>query len=139
VVQITVSRPVQRVPDASALALEGRERPSDERLRGCADSAAHREPQRPTARERERARGWRAVLWDQNAILVRRGFTEVGGDRLPTGQRVQSVPAAQQVLDLFQRLQALQIDPQPGRPRLPATQRHADGWVGAVPTVSPDS
>jgi integrase len=56
---------------------------------------------------------WRAVLWDQNAILVRRGFTEVGGDRLPKGQRVHSVPAAQQVLDLLKRLQALQGDPQP--------------------------
>jgi integrase len=55
----------------------------------------------------------RAVLWDQNAILVRRGFTEVGGDRLPKGQRAHSVPAAQQVLDLLRRLQALQGDPQP--------------------------
>ena len=37
---------------------------------------------------------WRAVLWDQRAILLRRGFTEAGGDRLPKGQRVYSVPAA---------------------------------------------
>jgi integrase len=58
---------------------------------------------------------WRAVLWDQNAILVRRGFTEVGGDRLPKGQRVYSVPAAQQVLDLLKRLQALQGDPEADR------------------------
>lgn len=56
---------------------------------------------------------WRAVLWDQNAIVVRRGFTEVGGDRLPKGQRVHSVPAAQQVLDLLRRLQARQGDPAP--------------------------
>ena len=56
---------------------------------------------------------WRAVLWDQQTILVRRSFTEVGGDRLPKGQRVHSVPAAQQVLDLLKRLQALQGDPQP--------------------------
>ena len=56
---------------------------------------------------------WRAVLWEQYAILVRRGFTEVGGDRLPKGQRVYSVPAAQQVLDLLNRLQAVQGDPLP--------------------------
>jgi integrase len=56
---------------------------------------------------------WRAVLWEQNAILVRRGFTEVGGDRLPKGQRVYSVPAAQHVLDLLGRLQAMQRDPLP--------------------------
>jgi integrase len=56
---------------------------------------------------------WRAVLWDQKTILVRRSFTEVGGDRLPKGQRVHSVPAAQQVLDLLSRVQALQGDPQP--------------------------
>ena len=56
---------------------------------------------------------WRAVLWDQQTILVRRSFTEVGGDRLPKGQRVHSVPAAQQVLELLEKLQALQGDPQP--------------------------
>jgi integrase len=56
---------------------------------------------------------WRAVLWDQQTILVRRSYTEVGGDRLPKGQRVHSVPAAQQVLDLLRRLQALQGDLQP--------------------------
>jgi integrase len=56
---------------------------------------------------------WRAVLWDQQTLLVRRSFTEVGGDRLPKGQRVHSVPAAQQVLDLLKQLQALQGDPQP--------------------------
>jgi integrase len=54
---------------------------------------------------------WRSVLWDQKAILVRRSFTEVGGDRLPKGQRVHSVPAAQQVLDFLKRLQAVQGDP----------------------------
>jgi integrase len=55
---------------------------------------------------------WRAVLWEQKTILVRRSFTDVGGDRLPKGQRVHSVPAAQQVLDLLSRVQALQGDPQ---------------------------
>jgi len=44
---------------------------------------------------------------------VRRGFTDVGGDRLPKGQRVHSVPAAQQVLDLLRCLQARQGDPAP--------------------------
>jgi integrase len=56
---------------------------------------------------------WRAILWEQKAILVRRSFTVVGGDRLPKGKRVHSVPAAQQVLDFLKRLQALQDDPQP--------------------------
>ena len=44
---------------------------------------------------------WRAVLSDQNTILVRRGFTEAGGDRLPKCRRVHSVPAPRQVLDLL--------------------------------------
>jgi integrase len=56
---------------------------------------------------------WRSVLWEQKAILVRRSFTEVGGDWLPKGQRVHSVPAAQQVLDFLKRLHALQPDPAP--------------------------
>jgi integrase len=56
---------------------------------------------------------WRSILWDQKAILVRRSFTVVGGDRLPKGKRVHSVPAVQQVLDFLKRLQALQGDPQP--------------------------
>jgi integrase len=56
---------------------------------------------------------WRAVLWDQRAILVRRSFTQAGGDRLPKGQRVHSVPAAQQVLDFLRRVQDTQHDPQP--------------------------
>jgi integrase len=56
---------------------------------------------------------WRSVLWDQKAILVRRSFTELGGDRLPKGQRVHSFPAAPQVLDFLRRLQALQGDPTP--------------------------
>ena len=56
---------------------------------------------------------WRSVLWDEQSILVRRTFTDVGGDRLPKGQRVHSVPAAQQVLDFLKRLQSLQGDPQP--------------------------
>jgi integrase len=58
-------------------------------------------------------RRWRAVPWGQNAILVRCGFTEVGGDRLPKGRRVRSVPAARQVLDLLARVQALQCDRSP--------------------------
>jgi integrase len=56
---------------------------------------------------------WRAILWEQKGILVRRSFTDVGGDRLPKGKRVHSVPAAQQVLDFLKRLQVLQGDPQP--------------------------
>jgi integrase len=48
-----------------------------------------------------------------NYRSARGGHVEVGGDRLPKGQRVHSVPAAQQVLDLLKRLQALQGDPQP--------------------------
>jgi integrase len=56
---------------------------------------------------------WRAILWDQRAILVRRSFTQVGGDRLPKGQRVHSVPAAQQVLDFLRRVQHTQHDPEP--------------------------
>ena len=56
---------------------------------------------------------WRVILWDQNAIVVRRSFTMVGGDRLPKGKRVHSVPAPRQVLDFLKRLQALQGDPQP--------------------------
>jgi integrase len=76
---------------------------------------------------------WRAVLWDQNAILVRRGFTEGGGDRLPKGQRVHSVPAARQVLELLKRVQALQGDPRPddrvfqGRPARRWTARRCTG------------
>ena len=56
---------------------------------------------------------WRSILWDQQALLVRRSYTELGGDRLPKGQRVHSVPAARQVLDLLARLQALQGDATP--------------------------
>jgi hypothetical protein len=37
---------------------------------------------------------WRAVLFDQRALLLRRAYTEVGGDRLPKGQRMHSVPMA---------------------------------------------
>ena len=54
---------------------------------------------------------WRAVLFDQQAILLRRGYTEAGGDRLPKGQRVHSVPMAPQVLDLLLQLAPDQIDP----------------------------
>ena len=46
---------------------------------------------------------WRAVLFEQRAIVVRRGFTDVGGDRLPKGQRVHSVPMAPQVHDMLLR------------------------------------
>src|SRR6201999_1457590 len=44
---------------------------------------------------------WRAVLFEQRSILVRRGYTDVGGDRLPKGQRVHSVPMAPQVRDML--------------------------------------
>ncbi len=54
---------------------------------------------------------WRAVLFDQQAILLRRGYTEAGGDRLPKGQRVHSVPMAPQVRDLL-----LQLAPDPADP-----------------------
>ena len=37
---------------------------------------------------------------------------DAGGDRLPTGRRVHSVPAPRQVLDLLRRLQAVQGDPE---------------------------
>lgn len=47
---------------------------------------------------------WRAVVFEQRAIVVRRGFTHVGGDRLPKGQPVHSVPMAPQVHELLLRL-----------------------------------
>ena len=53
---------------------------------------------------------WRAVLFEQRAILVRRGFTTVGGDRLPKGQRVHSVPMAPQVYELLLRLRPADVD-----------------------------
>ena len=54
---------------------------------------------------------WRAVLFDQRAVLLRRGYTDVGGDRLPKGQRVHSVPLAPQVLELLTRLAPAEPDP----------------------------
>ena len=54
---------------------------------------------------------WRAVLFEQRAIVVRRGFTDVGGDRLPKGQRVHSVPMAPQVHDVLLRLRPPDVDP----------------------------
>jgi integrase len=54
---------------------------------------------------------WRAVLFEQRAILLRRGFTDAGGDRLPKGQRVYSVPMACQVADVLMRLLPDQVDP----------------------------
>ena len=54
---------------------------------------------------------WRAVLFEQRAILLRRGFTDVGGDRLPKGQRVHSVPMAPQVDELLLRLRPAEVDP----------------------------
>ncbi len=54
---------------------------------------------------------WRAVLFDQRALLLRRGYTEVGGDRLPKGQRVHSVPMAPQVYELLLRLAPDELDP----------------------------
>ena len=56
---------------------------------------------------------WRAVLFDQRALLLRRGYTDVGGDRLPKGQRVHSVPMAPQVHELLPRLAP--ADPTPTR------------------------
>jgi integrase len=55
---------------------------------------------------------WRAVLFDQRAILLRRGYTDAGGDRLPKGQRVHSVPMAPQVRELLLRLAPADIDPE---------------------------
>ena len=73
---------------------------------------------------------WRAVLFDQQAILLRRGYTEVGGDRLPKGQRVHSVPMAPQVLDLLGGCR------HPGgsipTPRVPGVEGRRDGWLGAA-------
>jgi integrase len=54
---------------------------------------------------------WRAVLFDQQAILLRRGYTDAGGDRLPKGQRVHSVPMAPQVRDLLLQLAPERLDP----------------------------
>jgi integrase len=54
---------------------------------------------------------WRAVLFEQRAILLRRGFTDAGGDRLPKGQRVYSVPMARQVADVLMRLRPDEVDP----------------------------
>lgn len=54
---------------------------------------------------------WRAVLFDQRALLLRRGYTEVGGDRLPKGQRVHSVPMAPQVYELLVKLAPAELDP----------------------------
>jgi integrase len=79
-------------------------------------------------------RRWRAVPWGQNAILVRCGFTEVGGDRLPKGRRVRSVPAARQVLDLLARVQALQCDRSPTT-AFSGPGRHADRRLGALPPL----
>jgi integrase len=54
---------------------------------------------------------WRAVLFDQRALLLRRGYTDIGGDRLPKGQHVHSVPMAPQVHELLTRLAPDQPDP----------------------------
>ena len=54
---------------------------------------------------------WRTVLFEQRAILLRRGFTDAGGDRLPKGQRVYSVPMARQVADVLMRLRPDEVDP----------------------------
>jgi integrase len=51
------------------------------------------------------------VLFDQRALLLRRSYTEVGGDRLPKGQRVHSVPMAPQVYDVLLRLAPDELDP----------------------------
>ena len=54
---------------------------------------------------------WRTVLFEQRAILLRRGFTDAGGDRLPKGQRVYLVPMARQVADVLVRLRPDGVDP----------------------------
>jgi integrase len=54
---------------------------------------------------------WRAVLFEQRAIVVRRSYTDVGGDRLPKGQRVHSVPMAPQVHDMLTPLRPDDVDP----------------------------
>ncbi len=54
---------------------------------------------------------WRSVLFEQRSILLRRGFTDAGGDRLPKGQRVYSVPMAPQVHDLLLALRPADSDP----------------------------
>ena len=65
---------------------------------------------------------------------MRRGFTEVGGDRLPKGQRVHSVPAAQQVLDLLRGCRRSKATPQPDDRVFQGT-RARDGRLGAVPPL----
>ena len=55
---------------------------------------------------------WRAVLFEQRSILLRRGFTDAGGDRLPKGQRVYSVPMAAQVHDLLTELKPVDAGPE---------------------------
>jgi integrase len=54
---------------------------------------------------------WRTVLFEQRAIVLRRGFTDAGGDQLPKGQRVYSVPMARQVADVLMRLRPDEADP----------------------------
>jgi integrase len=54
---------------------------------------------------------WRAVLFDQRALLLRRAYTDLGGDRLPKGQHVHSVPMAPQVYELLARLAPAELDP----------------------------
>ena len=54
---------------------------------------------------------WRTVLFEQRAIVLRRGFTDAGGDRLPKGQRVYSVPMARQVADVLMRLRPDEVEP----------------------------
>ncbi len=81
---------------------------------------------------------WRAVLWDQHAILVRRGFTEVGGDRLPKGQRVHSVPAARRCSTCSGACRPCRAtrSPTTACSRAP---RARDGRLGALPALPRDA
>ena len=81
---------------------------------------------------------WRAVLWEQNAILLRRGFTEVGGDRLTKSQRVLLGPRRAAGARPAQASAGHAGRPAARRPRLPGPGRHADGRLGALPALPRD-
>ena len=77
---------------------------------------------------------WRAVLFDQRALLLRRGYTDVGGDRLPKGQRVHSVPMAPQVYDAADAAGArCQLDPDARV--FPGEMGERDGRLRALPPL----
>ena len=66
---------------------------------------------------------------------VRRGFTEIGGDRLPKGRRVHSVPPPSRCSISSSACRRFRGDPTARRPLLPGTEWHGDGRVGAVPAL----